>query len=140
MSINIFNFDVSIDNIDKLVLLYKVVLLKKIKIKNSSEYAEKLIKLENKIVGIDSIKCSYFKKTKIRNLMILHNILYSYIFRLKARGVTRVWQEAFMEYCLMNLSKEQITDINSVAHNIQNKIEILFEETLVKLDLKSKEN
>ena len=40
----------------------------------------------------------------------------------------------------MNLKKEEITDINSVAHNIQNKIEILFEETLVKLDLNSKEN
>ena len=39
----------------------------------------------------------------------------------------------------MNLSKEQITDINSVAHNIQNKIEILFEETLVKIESHSKE-
>lgn len=134
------NFEVSEENIEKLVLLYNVVLLKKIKIENSSEYAEKLMKLENKIMGIDNVKCGYFKKTKIRNLMILHNILYSYIFRLKARGVTRVWQEAFMEYCLMNLKKEEITDINSVAHNIQNKIEILFEETLVKLDLNSKEN
>lgn len=134
------NFEVSEENIEKLVLLYNVVLLKKIKIKNSSEYAEKLIKLENKIMGIDNVKCGYFKKTKIRNLMILHNILYSYIFRLKARGVTRVWQEAFIEYCLMNLEKKEITNINIVAHNIQNKIEILFEETLVKLDLISKEN
>ena len=139
MSSNFNFFEVSSENIDRLVRLYNVVLSKKIKIKNSNEYAKKVIELENKIMGIDNIKCSCFKKTKIRNLMILHNIFYSYIFRLKAKGKIRIWQEAFIEYCLMNLSKEQITDINSVAHNIQNKIEILFEETLVKIESHSKE-
>ena len=133
MSNNTYNFDVCSENLEKLVLLYKVVLSKKIKIRNSSEYAEKILKLEGKIMETDFYKRSCFKNSKKRNLIILHNIFYSYVFRLKAKGVARVWQEAFIEYCLMNLKKEQITDINSVAHNIQNKIEILFEQTLVKI-------
>ena len=65
----------------------------------------------------------------------LINLFYvSTFFRMKAKGIARVWQEAFIEYCLMNLKKDQIIDINSVAHNIQNKIEILFEETLVNIE------
>lgn len=131
---NTFNFDVCVENTEKLVLLYKVILSKKIKIRNSNEYSKRILRLEGKIMGNVPIKFPYFNKTKKRNLRILHNIFYSYIFRLKAKGVTRVWQEAFIEYCLMNLLKEQITDINTIAHNIQNKIELLFEETLVKLE------
>lgn len=131
---NTFNFDVCVENTEKLVLLYKVILSKKIKIRNSNEYSNRILRLEGKIMGNVPIKFPHFNKTKKRNLRILHNIFYSYIFRLKAKGVTRVWQEAFIEYCLMNLLKEQITDINTIAHNIQNKIELLFEETLVKLE------
>lgn len=131
---NTFNFDVCVENTEKLVLLYKVILSKKIKIRNSNEYAKRILRLEGKIMGNVPVKFHYFNQTKKRNLRILHNIFYSYIFRLKAKRVTRVWQEAFIEYCLMNLLKEQITDINTIAHNIQNKIELLFEETLVKLE------
>lgn len=134
MSKNTYNFDIYSENIEKLILLYKVVLLKKIKIRNSREYAEKILKLDSKIMEKSYSKISCFKNTKKRNLTILHNIFYSYVFRLKAKGVARVWQESFIEYCLMNLKKEEITDINSVAHNIQNKIEILFEQTLVKIE------
>ena len=43
MSSNFNFFEVSSENIDKLVLLYNVVLSKKIKIKNSNEYAKKVI-------------------------------------------------------------------------------------------------
>ena len=131
---NPFNFDVCVENTEKLVLLYKVILSKKIKIRNSNEYAKRILRLEGKIMGIVPVKFPYFNQTKKHNLGILHNIFYSYVFRLKAKGAARVWQEAFIEYCLMNLLKEQITDINTIAHNIQNKIEILFEETLVKLE------
>ena len=93
-----------------------------------------MLKFENKIMEINDSGIYCFKKTRKRNLTILHNIFYSYVFRMKAKGIARVWQEAFIEYCLMNLKKDQIIDINSVAHNIQNKIEILFEETLVNIE------
>jgi hypothetical protein len=131
---NNFTFDVCSENKEKLILLYKVVLSKKVKIRNTNEYSEKMLKFENKIMEINYSGIYCFKNIRKRNLTILHNIFYSYVFRMKAKGIARVWQEAFIEYCLMNLKKDQIIDINSVAHNIQNKIEILFEETLVNIE------
>ena len=77
MSNNTYNFDIYSENIEKLILLYKVVLLKKIKIRNSREYAEKILKLDSKIMEKSYSTISCFKNT----------LYFSNIITIRTRGI-----------------------------------------------------
>jgi hypothetical protein len=124
--------NVSTLDANKLTLLYKVILSKNIKIGENDidRYSIKMNKLKNKIIETRDQGC--FNRN--RKLNIIHNVFYSYIYRLRVKGLTSIWQDAFLEYCLFNLHIKEITDINSVSHNIQKKISINYNDFLDKLE------
>jgi len=124
--------NVSTLDANKLTLLYKVILSKNIKIDENDidRYSIKMNKLKNKIIETRDQGC--FNRN--RKLNIIHNVFYSYIYRLRVKGLTSIWQDAFLEYCLFNLHIKEITDINSVSHNIQKKISINYNDFLDKLE------
>ena len=127
--------NVTESDIKKLSILYKTILNKRISISNNNidKYNSKLKNLKVKLLNGPGNQCfGIFKK---RNLNIIHNIFYSYIYRIKIKGYKEIWQEAFIEFCLVDLKlNDSLKDINSLSHNIQKRISINYNLFMTELE------
>ena len=125
-------------DIKKLKLLYKIILNKKIRISinNLDNYYSKLQNLKVKILKDPSDE--YCGMLRNRKLNIIHNVFYSYIYRLKIKDYKEVWHEAFIEYCLIDLTVQDgsIKDINDLSHNLQKRISINYNLFMTELEKK----